>query len=107
DPGVHNWIDTQGFERGNLTYRVFLGEGSTRFQTQLVKRSELARALPADTAKVSAQERVPQMPEPFDPIPRRYALGVGVSEAGARDCDIAAAFRRSRAGMRRRNWTPR
>ena len=24
DPGVHNWLDTQGFERGNLTYRHML-----------------------------------------------------------------------------------
>ena len=24
DPGYHNWMDTQGFERGNLTYRHML-----------------------------------------------------------------------------------
>ena len=26
DPGAHNWLDTQGFARGNLTYRHMLDE---------------------------------------------------------------------------------
>jgi hypothetical protein len=39
-----------------------------------VKRSQLAAALPADTARVTQQERIRQMRERFDGIRRRYSL---------------------------------
>jgi hypothetical protein len=74
DPGYHNWMDTQGFERGNLTYRNLLSEAQTVFRTQVVKRSQLAQALPADTAKVSPEQRARQMRERFDGIRLRYGL---------------------------------
>jgi hypothetical protein len=74
DPGYHNWLDTQGFERGNLTYRNLLSSAQTVFRTQLVKRSELASALPADTARVTPEERLRQMQERFDGIRQRYCL---------------------------------
>ena len=54
DPGYHNWMDTQGFERGNLTYRHMLDGQPVPLNTRLVKRSELADALPPDTAMVTA-----------------------------------------------------
>jgi hypothetical protein len=72
DPGYHNWLDTQGFERGNLSYRNLLSDQSTRFGTRLVKRSSLAEALPADTVKVSPEQRIAQMHARFDGIYRRY-----------------------------------
>ncbi len=72
DPGYHNWLDTQGFERGNLSYRNLLSDQSTRFGTRLVKRSSLAEALPADTVKVSPEQRIAQMHARFDGIRRRY-----------------------------------
>jgi hypothetical protein len=74
DPLFHNWIDTQGFERGNLTYRHVLGEGSTRLETRLVKCHDLARALPADAATVTKEERAAQMRARFEGIRQRYAL---------------------------------
>ncbi len=74
DPGYHNWLDTQGFERGNLTYRNLLSNASTRFSSRLVKRSALADALPSDTAKISKDERIAQMHARFDSIRRRYSL---------------------------------
>jgi hypothetical protein len=74
DPGFHNWLDTQGFQRGNVTYRNLLSEAQTVFRTQLVNRSQLAAALPADTAKVSPEQRVRQMRERFNGIRQRYAL---------------------------------
>ncbi len=47
DPGFHNWMDTQGFERGNVTYRhMFEGE-PVELRTRLVKRANLAEVLPA------------------------------------------------------------
>jgi hypothetical protein len=74
DPGYHNWMDTQGFERGNLTYRNLLSEAQTFFRTQVVKRSQLAQALPEGTAEVSPEQRVRQMRERFDGIRLRYGL---------------------------------
>jgi hypothetical protein len=72
DPGYHNWLDTQGFERGNLTYRNLLGTNSTTFRTQVLKTSALVNALPSDSATVSLDERVTQMKARCDSIRRRY-----------------------------------
>jgi hypothetical protein len=74
DPGYHNWIDTQRFERGNLTYRCFLKQNPTTFATRLVKRSELTQALPPDSLKVEREQRIRQMHERFVAIRRRYIL---------------------------------
>ena len=74
DPGYHNWLDAQGFERGNLTYRNLMSEAQTTLRTRLVKRSRLAAALPADTVKTTHDERIRQMHERFDGIRRRYSL---------------------------------
>ena len=57
DPGYHNWIDTQGFERGNITYRHMLEGEPAELRTRVVKRADLAEALPPDTATVTAAER--------------------------------------------------
>lgn len=72
DPGYHNWLDTQGFELGNITYRGLLGIAPTVLTTHLVKAADLAKALPDDTVKVSKQERIAQMRARFDGIRRRY-----------------------------------
>ncbi len=74
DPGYHNWIDTQGFERGNLTYRHMLDGEPVPLRTRLVKRAELADALPPDTATVTPQQRAEQMWQRFTGgVRRRYA----------------------------------
>jgi hypothetical protein len=72
DPGYHNWLDTQGFARGNITYRNLLSSHATHFRTQLVKSAELGKVLPAGTARVTGQERVEQMQARFAGIRRRY-----------------------------------
>lgn len=74
DPGYHNWLDTQGFARGNLTYRNLMSDESTTFQTRLVKRSALAQALPSDTVKITKEERTAQLRARFDGIRQRYSL---------------------------------
>jgi len=74
DPGVHNWLDTQGFERGNLTYRHMLEGQPVALDTRVVPHDELAQALPPDTATVSAAERTAAMWERFHGIRRRYVL---------------------------------
>ena len=74
DPGVHNWLDTQGFERGNLTYRHMLEGQPAELSTRVVPYNELPRALPADTTMVTAAERAAAMWERFRGIRRRYIL---------------------------------
>ena len=74
DPLYHNWMDTQGFERGNLTYRNLLGGGAIDFDTALVKRADLAKFLPTDSAMVTPEERLAQMRVRFNAIRQRYAL---------------------------------
>ena len=72
DPGYDNWMDTQGFERGNVTFRNLMSQARTDFQTRLVRQSQLAAVLPADTARITHEDRVRQMHERFDGIRRRF-----------------------------------
>ncbi len=72
DPGYHNWLDTQGFAAGNLTYRNLMSTATTNFRTQLIKQAELASALPTESARIAAEGRTAQMHARFDSIRRRY-----------------------------------
>jgi hypothetical protein len=72
DPGYHNWLDTQGFERGNVTYRHMLDGAPAVLNTRLVKRIDLAGVLPPDSATVTAAERSTQMRERFRGVRQRY-----------------------------------
>jgi hypothetical protein len=74
DTGHANWMDTQGFVRGNLTYRHMLDGAPVPLVTRLVKRSELAAALPADAATATPDDRLSQMHARFDGIRRRYPV---------------------------------
>jgi hypothetical protein len=74
DPGYYNWLDTQNFAAGNLTYRNLMSTATTIFSTKLVKRSDLAKALPAETAKVTEAERIQQLHVRYDSIKRRHGL---------------------------------
>jgi hypothetical protein len=74
DPGVHNWLDTQGFSDGNLTYRNLMSQNPATFRTRLVKRAELSGHLPADTAMVTADERVRQLQDRYHSIMLRFGI---------------------------------
>jgi hypothetical protein len=74
DPGYHNWMDTQGFERGNVTYRILSSDARPALHTTLVKRAELESSLPADSVRLSAAGRLKQLHERFDGIRQRYRL---------------------------------
>jgi hypothetical protein len=74
DPGYHNWIDTQGFEQGNVTYRHMLEGAPADLHTRVVKRAHLAEALPSGTATVTAAERTAQMWARFNGIRQRFQL---------------------------------
>jgi putative heme iron utilization protein len=67
-------MDTQGFERGNLTYRHMLGGQPALLDTRVVKYDELLSNLPSGTAMVSPAERAAAMWERFRGIRRRYVL---------------------------------
>jgi hypothetical protein len=72
DPGFHNWIDTCGFSKGELCNRNMLSSFATDIRTQVVKHDALAEAMPADSARVTAEQRTKQMMERFHSITRRY-----------------------------------
>ncbi len=74
DPGYANWIDTQRFERGHLTYRHMLEGAPVRLETQLVDRAQLAAALPRASATVTPEERLGELRARFAGICRRYNL---------------------------------
>lgn len=74
DPGVANWLDTQGFERGNLTYRHMLAGHPVPLTTRLVRHAELDAALPADTARVTPAERTARMWERYNGIRLRHGI---------------------------------
>jgi hypothetical protein len=74
DPGVHNWLDTQGFSRGNLTYRNLMSRNAATFATRLVKRTELPGALPPGTAMVTHDERVAQLQQRYHGVKLRYGI---------------------------------
>lgn len=76
DPGYHNWLDTQGFERGNITYRNLLSTESAFFNTRLLMFGQLDTALPANCARVTAEERTQMMLQRFNSIRRRHGYGV-------------------------------
>jgi hypothetical protein len=75
DPGLHNWLDTQGFEQGILAFRTMMASAGPRIDTRTVPLAGLADSLPADSARVTRDERVALIWERFRAI-QRQRLGV-------------------------------
>ena len=74
DPGVHNWLDTQGFSDGNLTYRNLMSTARTTLRTRVLPRRDLVTALPPDTAMVTPAERRQKMYDRYRSVKLRYGL---------------------------------
>ncbi|PRC59095.1 hypothetical protein C6A85_25180, partial [Mycobacterium sp. ITM-2017-0098] len=74
DPGVHNWIDTQRFGEGYLTMRVIGSRQLPEVTPTVVALKELDTLLPADTRRVTPEERAAQLHARFDAIRRRYRI---------------------------------
>jgi hypothetical protein len=74
DPGVHNWLDTQGFSDGNLTYRNLMSQNPASFRTRLVKRAEVLDALPGETALVTPEQRVVGLQDRYHSIKLRFGI---------------------------------
>lgn len=68
DPGVPNWLDTQRFSDGNLTYRNLLSSHVAEFRTRVVKRADL----PAGA--VSPAQRAAELQRRYHSIKLRYGL---------------------------------
>ncbi|MGE0387442.1 MAG: DUF1214 domain-containing protein [Gammaproteobacteria bacterium] len=74
DPGYHNWIDTQAYETGHLTFRNVMTRGTPELRTRVVKFDELQGAMHAGSRRVSAQERTALLWERFNALRRRYRI---------------------------------
>lgn len=74
DPGVHNWLDSQGMPAGNLGYRNLMSQNPATFRTRLVKRADLMAHLPADTARVTPEQRRAQLIDRYRSIKLRFGL---------------------------------
>jgi hypothetical protein len=61
DPGVANWLDTQGRAEVLATIRWFRPPATPTVRSSLVARSELAHHLPVDTTRVDTQARREQV----------------------------------------------
>jgi hypothetical protein len=57
DPGVHNWLDTAGYQSGALQGRWFAASEKPVPSIKKVKLADLPNHLPPDTARVSSQDR--------------------------------------------------
>ena len=57
DPGVPNWLDTAGYHRGTMIGRWFDCNSHPQPTLRKVKLAEVAAHLPADTPKITAEER--------------------------------------------------
>jgi hypothetical protein len=74
DPLVHNWLDTQGFSDGNLTYRNLASRHAAVFRTRLVPRAGLLDALPPGTAMVTPEQRTAQLQDRYRSVKLRYGI---------------------------------
>ncbi|NRA01231.1 MAG: hypothetical protein HRU00_01395 [Myxococcales bacterium] len=70
DPGVPNWLDAAGHERGTLAARFLLADAAPTPVLRQLPLSELARALPDDTRRLAPSEREARLT-----ARRRAALG--------------------------------
>jgi hypothetical protein len=61
DPGVANWLDTAGWEKGGLIWRWNSAEREPDVSARKIKLKDLGAELPADTRYVSAAERRAQI----------------------------------------------
>jgi hypothetical protein len=66
DPGVPNWLDTQGHQHGMVTFRWIRATEPPTITAALVTTDQLSTTLPPDTPSVTREQRA-------DEIRRRQA----------------------------------
>jgi hypothetical protein len=72
DPGVENWLDTEGHNSGSLAYRWIWTKDKPTPTTRVVKLAELRSHLPADTPAFGAEQRRAQIRERRRHVERRF-----------------------------------
>jgi hypothetical protein len=74
DPGVPNWLDTAGHERGTLIARFVMSEQAPVIRARSVKLAALREALPAATPRVGAAEREASLARRRRSVWRRFRV---------------------------------
>lgn len=74
DPGVSNWVDTQGYRSGQLSFRSVQSDHLPEIRTRVVKAADTRRYLPPDTKLASREDRVAQLLKRFHAIQQRYRI---------------------------------
>jgi hypothetical protein len=72
DPGVPNWLDNAGYERGSVAARFLRAEAAPVPRLHRVKLSEVRSLLPADTPHIGADARREALAQRRRSVLRRY-----------------------------------
>lgn len=73
DPGVPNWIDADGCERGTLAVRFLFADATPKPALRSVPLARLREELPPDTPGVTPEERSAVLARRSRALQRRYA----------------------------------
>ncbi len=74
DPGMANWLDTAGFSNGAMILRCVRTTTAPTPRSRVVHFDELASALPADTKRVTPDERTLNLEHRRHAVHERFAL---------------------------------
>jgi hypothetical protein len=72
DPGIANWLDTGGYSKGLMLLRNYRSSKSTVPNVRRVRLAALDDHLPADTSRVTPQERSVELRRRRDAYRRRH-----------------------------------
>jgi hypothetical protein len=72
DPGVPNWLDTAGYERGTLALRFLLADAAPSVEIERLPLARLAARLPDTTPRISGSERAASLTRRRHAVLRRY-----------------------------------
>jgi hypothetical protein len=73
DPGISNWLDTAGYSNGAMILRCVRTATAPTPATRVVTFGDIASALPADTARVTADERTANLERRRRAVHERFA----------------------------------
>jgi len=73
DPGVANWLDTAGFSNGPMILRCVRTATAPTPSARVVSFDDVAAALPADTKRISTDERASVLAQRRRAVDERFA----------------------------------
>jgi hypothetical protein len=74
DPGVANWLDTAGFSNGAMILRCVRTTTAPTPRARVVAFNDIATALPADTMRITVDERAAILERRRRAVHERFAL---------------------------------